>query len=88
MMKTESQLLVDAIRLLKPNSEFVITSNDYQTIEWYAMEGTAPTKAQIDAAIEQVKLNDQNAADAAETQKQAVLDRLGITADEARLLLS
>jgi hypothetical protein len=88
MMKTQSQLLVDAIRLLKPESEFVITNNDYATIEWYSIEGTAPTKAQIDAAIEQVKLNDQNAADTAETQKQAVLDRLGITADEARLLLS
>jgi hypothetical protein len=87
-MKSESQFLVDAIRLLKPNSEFVITDNDYATIDWHSIEGTAPTKAQIDAAIEQVKLNDQNAADAAETQKKAILDRLGITADEARLLLS
>jgi hypothetical protein len=87
-MKSESQLLVDAIRLLKPDSEFVITDNDYATIDWHSIEGAKPTKTQIDAAIEQVKLNDQNAADAAETQKQAVLDRLGITADEARLLLS
>lgn len=87
-MKTESQLLVDAIRLLKPTSEFVIVNNDYATIDWHSLEGTAPTKAQIEAAIEQVKANDENEALATQTQKQAILDRLGITADEARLLLS
>jgi hypothetical protein len=87
-MKSESQLLVDAIRLLKPNSEFVILENDYATIQWHLLEGTAPTQAEIDAAIEQVKLNDENAATSALAEKQAILDRLGITADEARLLLS
>ena len=87
-MKTESQLLVDAIRLLKPNSEFVILNDDYSTITWHSIDGTPPTQAQVDAAIEQVKANYENEIASAQIQKQAILDRLGITADEARLLLS
>lgn len=87
-MKTKIQLLVDAIRLLKPTSEFVISNDEYSTIIWHAIEGTAPTQSEIDAAIEQVKINDENAALAAQAQKQAILDRLGITADEAKVLLS
>jgi hypothetical protein len=87
-MKTQIDLIVDAIKLLKPGSQFVLKEDDYSTIEWHILDGDAPTQSEIDAAIEQVKLNDQNATDAAQTQKQAVLDRLGITADEARLLLS
>jgi hypothetical protein len=87
-MKSDSQFLIDAIKLLKPNSEFVITNNDYSTIDWHSIDGTAPTQAQVDAAIEQVKANYENEIASAQIQKQAILDRLGITADEARLLLS
>lgn len=87
-MKSETQYLVDAIRKLKPTSEFVFTDGDYSTIEWHILEGDAPTQAEIDAAIGQVKANNENEALAAQAQKQAILDRLGITADEAKLLLS
>jgi hypothetical protein len=80
-------LLSKAIKYLKPNAEFSFEKADYLTIKWDALEGDAPTQAEIDAAIEQVKVDEAQAAIEAETKRQALLDRLGITADEARLLL-
>lgn len=87
-MKTETQLLIEAIRNLKPTAEFVITETDYSTIEWHVLDGTAPTQAEINAEIENIKAKElQNAASAA-TAKQALLAQLGITEEQAKLLLS
>lgn len=80
--------LTKAIRLLKPNSEFSYQNNDYSTIKWDVLEGDAPTQAEIDAAIEQVKADEIAAEAKAEANKSALLAKLGITADEAKLLLS
>ena len=77
-----------AIRKLKPNAEFVITNNDYSTIDWHILDGEAPTQAEIDEAIEQIKADEKTEAEAQAVAKAALLDRLGITADEAKLLLS
>jgi hypothetical protein len=79
--------LVAAIRKLKPNSEFSFTNDDYSTIKWNVLEGDAPTQAEVDAAIEQVKADEITEAAAKATQKAALLERLGITEDEAKLLL-
>jgi hypothetical protein len=79
--------LVAAIRKLKPNSEFSITNNDYSTIKWDVLEGKAPTQKEIDAAIEEVKADEITEAAAKAAKKAALLERLGITEDEARLLL-
>lgn len=86
-MKTESQLLIDAIRKLKPTSEFVITDGDYSTIEWHVLEGTAPTQAEIDAAIKQVKIDDANVEKSRLDARNALLAKLGITSDELSILL-
>jgi len=80
--------LTQAIRLLKPNSEFVYTDNDYSTIDWIVLDGEAPTQKEIDAAIKEVQADEIAEAQAKATQRQAILDRLGITAEEARLLLA
>ena len=87
-MKTESQLLVEAIRNLKPTSEFVITEADYSTIQWHILDGDAPTQAEVNAAIEQVKANDIADKETKANEKAALLARLNITAEEATLLLS
>lgn len=84
----ESQYLVKAIRKLKPNSEFSFTENNYNTIKWDVLEGDAPTQTEIDAAIEQVKVEELAEAEAKAAEKQAILDQLGITAEQAKLLLS
>ena len=84
----DNNYLVQAIRKLKPNSEFSITDNDYSTIKWDVLQGKAPTQAEIDEAIEQIKADEIAEAEAKATAKATLLDRLGITADEAKLLLS
>jgi hypothetical protein len=80
--------LVKAIKLIKPESEFTFQEEDYSTIKWIVLEGQAPTQAEIDDAIQQVKANEITEAAAKATQKAALLERLGISEDEARLLLA
>ena len=81
------EYLVKAIFKLKPNSQFSFTDNDYATIKWDVLEGDAPTQAQIDVAIEQVKADEITEAAKKAAQKAALLERLGITEAEAKLLL-
>jgi hypothetical protein len=76
-----------AIKKLKPNSEYSFSAQDYSTIVWYKIEGQAPTQAEIDEAIEQVKADEITQAATKAAQRQDLLERLGITEDEARLLL-
>jgi hypothetical protein len=80
--------LVMAIRKLRPNAEFSFTDNDYSTIKWDVLDGDAPTQAEIDVAIEQVKAEEAQAAATKATAKAALLAQLGITEEQARLLLS
>lgn len=77
-----------AIKKLKPNSEFVLFDDDYSTVIWHVLDGTAPTQAEIDAAIEEVKAEELAKAEADKAKRDALLSKLGITEDEARLLLS
>ena len=79
--------LSDAILKLKPNAQFVYYGSDYSTIKWDVLDGKAPTQAEIDAAIKQVKANEIAEAEAKATAKAAILDRLGLTADELKTIL-
>jgi hypothetical protein len=81
--------LTKAILLLKPNAEFSFIDDDYSTIKWDVLEGKAPTKAQIDAAIEQVKANEAQAVIDKATAKanaQAKLAALGLTVEDLTAL--
>lgn len=80
--------LIDAIKKLKPDAEFTYENRDYSTIKWMKLDGDAPTQKQIDDAINLIKAEETNEAEAKATAKAALLERLGITEDEARLLLS
>jgi hypothetical protein len=80
--------LVLAIQLLKPTAEFSLTNNDYSTVKWDVLEGDAPTLAEIEIAVEQVKANELAEAEAKAQAKAELLERLGITEDEAKLLLA
>jgi hypothetical protein len=79
--------LVKAIKKLKPNSQFSFQDEDYSTIKWDVLEGNAPTQSEIDAAIEQVKADEITEATTKAAAKAALLERLGITQEEANLLL-
>jgi hypothetical protein len=80
--------LVKAIKKLKPTAEFSFTNDDYKTIVWDVLDGDAPTQKQIDDAIKTIKAAEATEAEAKAEAKAALLDRLGITEDEAKLLLS
>jgi len=81
--------LSKAIWKLRPDSEFSFVDEDYSTIQWDKLEGNAPTQAEINAAIEQIKSDEINAEAKAETDKaaaQAKLAALGLTADDLKAL--
>ena len=79
--------LSKAIYKLKPTAEFSYTDNDYSTIKWDVLEGKAPTQKQIDDVIEQIKANEIIEAETKAATKQAILDRIGLTADELQTIL-
>lgn len=80
--------LVKAIKKLKPNSQFSFINDDYETIVWDVLDGDAPTQKQIDDAIKVIKAEEKTEANNKATAKAALLERLGITEDEAKLLLA
>jgi len=82
-----SDYLAKAINKLKPNAQFSYSDYDYSTIKWDVLDGDAPTQKEIDAAIKQVKADELAEAKAKAANKQAILDRIGLTADELKTIL-
>jgi len=80
--------IVKAIKFLKPTAEFSLTENDYSTIKWDVLEGDAPTLVELQKAFTAAEAKEAKEKVALETKRQAILDRLGITAEEASLLLA
>jgi hypothetical protein len=81
--------LVQAIKLLKPTSEFSFTDNNYSTIKWDSLEGDAPTQKQIDEAVKQIKADEIAEAKAktkAKEAAQAKLAALGLTVEDLKAL--
>lgn len=81
--------LSEAIRKLRPNAEFSFTEDDYSTVKWNILVGDAPTQAEIDAAIEQVKADEAQAEldkAAKKASAEAKLVALGLDLDDLRAL--
>ena len=76
----------DVLQMLIPNGGWAISGDEYEGIQFLECEPI--TKAQFEAGFAQYDAwkAEQDAAKAA--QKAALLDRLGITEDEAKLLLA
>jgi hypothetical protein len=76
----------DVLMMLIPNGGWVITADDFDSIIYD--EGVLPiTKAQYEAGFAQYDTWKAEQESNQATQRQALLTRLGITEDEARLLL-
>lgn len=80
--------LTEAIQSLRPGAEFSYTNDDYSTINWVVLEGKAPTLAEVNKEIERIKKLEIEEPIQKAAAKAALLERLGITAEEAALLLS
>ena len=76
----------EVLHMLIPSGGWAITGNDYEGIQF--IEAEPITKAEFEAGFAQYDAwkAEQDTAKAA--QKAALLNRLGITEDEAKLLLS
>ena len=76
---------VNAIWFIRPNAQFVLRGDE---LEWLDENQTEPTEAEIKAGFvayeKQLKVEAKFRADA----KSALLEKLGITEDEAKLLLA
>ena len=87
-MKIQIDYIIEAIKTLRPNCEFSFNEEDYSSIKYDKLDGTPPSDEEIDAMIIKIKNKDaEKLADKA-TDKAALLARMGLTADEAKLLLS
>jgi hypothetical protein len=73
-----------AIQFIRPNAQFVLAGDD---LTWFDEEQTEPTKAEIEAGWLAYQTAQIAEAEAKAAQRAALLNKLGITEDEARLLL-
>ena len=80
--------LVKAIRLLKPTAQFSFYVENYSTIKWDVIEGTAPSQKEIETALIEVKKQEEAEIKKMESDKAELLAKLGINAEEVKLLLS
>ncbi len=75
------------LEMLCPNKEWVIYENDYDSINWLGKPAVI-TKEEFEAGFAQYDAWKAEQDSKAKADKAALLAKLGITADEARLLLS
>jgi hypothetical protein len=68
-------------------SEWTLNGDNYEGLVWLS-DTTKPTKKELDDLWNKVQTEIATETEAKATAKAALLDRLGITADEAKLLLS
>ena len=81
--------LTKAIQKLRPTAQFSYVDDDYSTIEWDVLEANAPTKAEVDAAIEQIKADEAQAEldkAAKKAAAEAKLAALGLDTDDLKAL--
>jgi hypothetical protein len=84
----ETKIIVQAIKELSPESEFSFSADDLSTLEWHNPKAARPTNEEILAHCEVVIENLKTQAETKAEAKAALLNRLGITAEEAQLLLA
>lgn len=85
MMTLSHNEKIRAIQFIRPNAEFCLTGHD---LEWQDTKQSQPTDEEIAQAW--IDLQAKETADRADAhiKRTALLDRLGITEEEAKLLLS
>ena len=75
----------DVLIMLNPDGKYVISGNDYESIVWE--NEVSISKEQFEAGFRQYDAWKANQDALLAAKKNALLEKLGITEDEARLLL-
>ena len=81
--------MIDYVKILQRRYEgkqWWIQENNYATLDWLD-ESPKPSKATLDGLWSEVQTEIANETSAKQAARQAVLDKLGLTADEAQALL-
>ena len=81
--------MIDYVKILQTKyvgKEWWIQGNDYATLDWLD-DSPKPSKATLDDLWAEVQQEIADETEAKAVARQAVLDRLGLTEQEAQLLL-
>ena len=81
------ELIIKALKNLAPNAEWTLSGDDYADLIWLS-EGTPPTLEAIESEIQQIPAKTAAALKEVQDAKAALLTKLGISSEEAALLLS
>ena len=81
----EHSQIIKAIQFIKPNAEFSLSGTE---LTWLDKSQTKPTEAQITKGWLDYQAAEKAKAEDIATQKQEVLAKLGLTADEVVALLA
>jgi hypothetical protein len=79
--------ITQALASLCPGKEWTLSGDNYADLVWLS-EGKAPTKSAIEAEIALLPAKKAEVEAVRATAKAALLAQLGITEDQAKLLLS
>jgi hypothetical protein len=82
-MTTSSEVL----NFLCPGVEWAMTDDDFDTVIWINVNEAPITKSEFKAGFAKYENSKKAEAEAKAAARQAILDRIGLTADEAKLLL-
>jgi hypothetical protein len=79
--------LSKCISIVRPNGIFELNGDEYEGLKWLSKD-SKPTEAELIAVWGQAKEKMQQEINDKVNAKNALLEKLGITEDEARLLLA
>lgn len=79
--------LADAINLYNPNAQWVIDGDDYDSLQWHSQDIPKPTLRELKDLLPLVEAAKEKVAQETAAKKQALLDKLGITEAEAKILI-
>ena len=88
MEKTMNYKIGEALSKLRPAAEWYLSGDDYSNLKWLDKKQTQPTWAEVEATIIAIDQAEAQAVTEAAAKRQALLAKLGITEEEAKLLLS
>ena len=77
--------IIESLNFIKPDAKWVLQGLE---LLWQDEEQDEPTQLEIEAGWVAYQAAQQAETEAKAAQKAALLERLGITADEAKLLLA
>jgi hypothetical protein len=80
-------IIASALKATYPTAEFTISDNDAKTLDWHSEDLPKPSAKEIEAAVANYDTLLATRNSEKEAARKAVLDKLGLTADEVAALL-